>query len=188
MNSPQEVHAPSLSPISCIRCPQINTCSSPAAVMTSKSSSSISSGAIAGIVIAAVVVVLVLAAAAFFLTRRRRNARSQSSTQLPTISSPISNYEKISTNAPQLPNPTVTHMSDKEVERMYLRSSASIGNAQAPKISQESGPPMPRGKLAKLTGDTPPRSLNDMAPKARIQGLKPAGERRSVPYRPDDFA
>lgn len=159
-------------------------------IMASKArtSSSLSGGAIAGIVIAAVVVVFVLAAAAFYLTRRRQNTRSQSSTQLPTISSPISNYEKISPIAPRLPNPTVTQMSDKEVERMYLRSSASIGNAQAPRFSQESELPVPRGKLAKMTGDAPPRSLSDTAPKAKIQALKPAAERRTVPYRPDDFA
>jgi cell division protein FtsN len=157
-------------------------------VSKSKTNSSLSGGAIAGIVVAVVVVLIVLAAAAFFLTRRRRNARSQSTTQLSTMSSPISDYEKISPVAPQLPSPAVERPSDKEVERMYLRSSASIGNAQAPRFSQEIEPPLPRGKLAKLTGNTPPRSLSDMAPKARIQALKPAGERRTVPYRPDDFA
>lgn len=150
--------------------------------------SSLTGGAIAGIVVGAVAILIVLAAATLFLTRRRRNARSPSDTPLPTISSPISDYEKISLVAPQLPKPGAETLSDKEVERMYLRSSASIGNAQAPRISQEIEPALPRGKLAKLTGNTPPYSLSDMAPKARIQALKPAGERRTVPYRPDDFA
>ena len=159
-------------------------------VSKSKSTSSLSGGAIAGIVIGVVVFVIVLVAAAFFVVRRRRTTQPQLSYPSPKISSPIQDYEKISPVAPRLPGPTVTHQSDKDVERAYLESPASGSDNQAsvdaPRRAAERS--MPGGKLAKLTGDTQPRSLSDMAPKARIQSLKPAGERRTVPYRPDDFA
>jgi cell division protein FtsN len=159
-------------------------------VSKSKSTRSLSGGAIAGIVIGVVVFLIVLVAAAFFLVRRRRTTQSQLDYPSPKISSPIQDYEKISPVAPRLPGPAVTHHSDRDVERSYLESPASDANNQAPVDTprQAAGRPMPGGKLAKLTGDTQPRSLSDMAPKARIQSLKPAGERRTVPYRPDDFA
>ena len=159
-------------------------------VSKSRSTSSLSHGAIAGIVIAVVVFLIILAVAAFFLVRRRRTTQPQLEYPSPKISSPIQDYEKISSVAPQLPGPTVTHHSDKDVERAYLESPASATNNQAPVEThrQAAERPMPGGKLARLTGDAQPRSLSDLAPKARIQSLKPAGERRTVPYRPDDFA
>lgn len=151
-------------------------------VSKSKSRSSLTGGAIAGIVIAALVLLILLAAAAFYLVRRRRNTKSPSRASLPTFNSPVQNHGKIAPYAPQLPNPTINHLSDKDVERMYLKSAASVGNDdETPDpFAQATDRPAPRGKLAQLTGE--------IAPRGRIQRLKPADERRTVPYQADDFA
>jgi hypothetical protein len=155
-----------------------------------KSKGHLSGGAIAGIVIAIVAVVLLILAAAFYVLRRRRYSNAQSSAQRPVISSPM-----LQTSAPQLPNPAVSRFSDNDVERMYLKdfknSSDSFGgpNDRNSRTIITSGDrpdqAAPRGKLAALTGESSPQRA---APKGRIKGLKPADERRSVPYRPGDFA
>ena len=154
-----------------------------------KSKGHLSGGTIAGIVIAAVVVVLLLLAAAFYVLRRR-SSKPPPPTQRPIISSPM-----LQTSAPQLPDSVVSHLSDNDVERMYLKDFAnrpdSFGgpNDRNSRTIITSGgrpdKPSSRGKLAALTGDSSPQAA---APKGRIQGLKPADERRSVPYRPGDFA
>lgn len=145
----------------------------------------LSGGAIAGIVVAVVVLVSFLIAAAFFLDRKIRIAKSRPHTQFPVSSSSVQPHENESTPAPQFPNPTIRHLSDGAVEHVYLRDAASVGNGRLDTqdmFGGANGRSAMTGKLARLTGDIPQTSIG------RTHGFKPADERRSVPYGPQDFA
>jgi hypothetical protein len=151
----------------------------------------LSAGAIAGLVVGIVAVVVIFIAGIFLYYRRRTTVKSPSHAELTTTNSPIQQHEKIQSTAPQLPNPTLNHLSHKEVERMYLKDSADVGDRK-PGTPDTFGSAKdlvrPTGKLAQLTGEMGSQPSSRIAPKGRIQGLKPADERRSVPYRPGDFA
>lgn len=86
-----------------------------------------------------------------------------------------------------LPNSPVNRLSDGAVERLYLKDASRIRNDRGNTPDLFTEPPsraMPRGKLGALTGE----NASQHTPRGSRKLEAATDERRSVPYRADDFA
>ena len=141
----------------------------------------LNSGAIVGITIGCIIVAVLLTAAFLLVRRKRAASHSVAREAFPQISAPI---QRIPTTASQLPNPTIGHLNDKSVEKLYLKEATRVGDSNsnaAETFIDTRSRAAPRGQHSSLI-------LPHSTPK-QVRRLEAAtNERRNVPYRPDDFA